>query len=110
MTPGNAEHAFLRDHFLPVEIPRRLALSRLHFGGLLLGTVPGAKIAKDVRNLPDAILIRDQNVILAPGEPIGLVEPFGIALDELGFAVALLSSEQRQVARLLFGYDDVAIG
>ena len=72
--------------------------------------MPGAKIAKDVRDLPDAILIRDQNVILAPGEPIGLVESFGIALDELGFAVALLSSEQRQVTRLLFGYDDVAIG
>ena len=54
-------------------------------------------------DFPDAVLVRDQNVALTPGKAVGLIEVFGVALDELGLAAIFRSPQERQMAgRLLW--------
>src|SRR5439155_16232043 len=48
-------------------------------------------------------------MIVAPGEPVGAVEALGVTLDPIGFAVAVLVAQQRQVADPLLGHEYVAV-
>src|ERR1700719_3847841 len=68
----------------------------------------GAKVAECVRNAPNAVLIGDQDVIIAPGEPVGLVETSGKPLDELDFAAGV-RPEQSQISGPLLRDDDIAV-
>ena len=78
-------------------------------GLLLARTAAGTQRTKPVRHFPDAVLIGDQHMINAPGEPIGAIEAFGVTLDPIGLAVAVLIAQLRQVADFLLGHEHVAI-
>ena len=62
-----------------------------------------------MRHLPDAILVGDQHEAVPPSEPIGAVEALGMALNPVGLAVAVIVTQQREVAFALLGYDHVAV-
>ena len=70
---------------------------------------PGRRRAETVRHLPDAILIRDQHVTVTPSQPVRLVEAFGVTLNPLGVAVAILVAQQREIADPLLGNDYVTV-
>src|SRR5262249_13078585 len=55
------------------------------------------------------VLVGDQHVAVAPGEAVGPGEAFGVALDPVGLAVAVLVAQQRQVAHPLLGDDHVTV-
>jgi hypothetical protein len=44
-----------------------------------------------VRHAPDAILIRDEDVSLAPGEAVRRIETFGMSFNPSGRAVLALA-------------------
>ncbi len=46
---------------------------------------------------------------IAPGQTVGSVEAFGMALDPVGLAVAVLVAQQGEIADPLLGHDDVAV-
>jgi len=71
--------------------------------------MPGAHVAERMGDFPDAILIGDQDFPIAPSEAIGLIETFGVPLDEFRFALGV-GAQQRQMSGLLLGDDHVAIG
>ena len=62
-----------------------------------------------MRHLPDAILVGDQNLAVAPGEPVGAVQALDVAVDPVGLAVAVVVAQQRDIADLLLGDEHVAV-
>ena len=73
------------------------------------GARAGAHRADPVRHLPDAVLVGDQHLAVAPGEAVGPVQALDVALDPVGLAVAVLVAQQRDVADLLLGHQHVAV-
>jgi galactose-1-phosphate uridylyltransferase len=61
-----------------------------------------------VWDCPDAILVCHKDVAVSPGEAVGRIEPFGMALDPCRLA-GLTGTQKSEVADLLFGNDDIAI-
>ena len=106
----DAEDALLRDHVLAHHVRRRHALVRRHVGGALLGVAARAQGAHPVRHAPDPVLVDDEHIGVAPGETVGSVEAFRVALDPVGLAVAVLVAQQGEIAGPLLGDDDVAVG
>jgi len=79
MSLNDAEHTRSRDQLRAVGSRQRPALLGWHLiGALLLGSAR-AQSADLVRNLPDAVLVRHQNMIVTPGEPVWLVEVLNVA-------------------------------
>src|SRR5262249_8928498 len=94
----DAEHALLCDHLF-ADHPRRWpALLEGYFRGLLLRR-PAARTqrAEAVRHFPDAVLVGDQHVIVTPGQSVRPFESFGMAVDPICLAVAVLVAQQRQI-------------
>ena len=69
----------------------------------------GTHRADSMRHLPDAVLVGDQNLAVAPGEPVGPVQALDVAIDPVGLAVAVVVAQQRDVADLLLGHEHVAV-
>ena len=61
-----------------------------------------------MRHLPDAVLIRDQQVVILPGDPIRLVEILDVAIDPFHMALAIVA-QQRDVADTLLNHQHIAI-
>src|SRR5215213_3436823 len=109
MTRHDAEHALLGEHFLAIGSGHRLSLLRSNVSDFRRVGPAGAYSPSDMRHFPDALLICDQHMALSPGEAVRRAEIVGIALDVIGFAVAVLISQQRQIAGLLFGHDHIIV-
>src|SRR5204862_6986148 len=56
------------------------------------------------------VLISYMMVALTPSRAIMLIEFLDVSLDELGLAAIFGIPQERQMAGLLFGHDDIAIG
>ena len=109
MTLDDPEYALLRDHRLADQRRRRLAPFGRNIAQALHARGAGTQVAQPMRHRPDAVLVRNQDATVPPGEAIGCVEPFGVALDPFGPAVSVPVAQQRQVAHALLGHDHVAV-
>jgi len=107
---NDAEHAPLRDQFLAIRRRHGLALVRRHVRDLRLIRATATNCAADMRHAPDALLIRDEHKAVPVREAIGSLEVVGITLNEVGFAVPILVSQQRQMSGPLFRDDDIVVG
>ena len=85
-----------------------LRLIGRNVGGLLVFAVPRAHVAQRVRYLPDPVLVGHQDLAVAPGQPVGLVEALRVPLDELGLTVGV-AAQKRQITGLLLSDNDVAV-
>ena len=106
----DAEHALLGQHLFADDGRGGLALLGRHVRDL---GVAGARArthgAETMRHLPDAVLVGDQNLAVAPGQAIGAVQSFDVAIDPVRLAVAVVVAKQRDVADLLLGHEHVAV-
>src|SRR5215208_5918319 len=110
VTLDNSEYALLGDHFLADHARRGRALLRGYVRRLLLdGAAAGTQCSHPVWHFPEAVLIRYQHVVVAPGQSVGSVEAFGVTLNPVGLAIAVLVAQQREIANLLLGHEDVAV-
>src|SRR5947208_141247 len=110
MTLHDSEYALLGDHLLANHGWRRLALLGWHFIDLLLlAAPPWAQRPKPMRHAPNAVLVRDEDVSVAPSKTVGLVEPFGMALVPFRFVLPILSAQEREVTHFLLGHDHIAV-
>ena len=108
MTLDDAEDALLGDHLGTVGSGNRFALTDGHLIDAQRFASAGAERAKIMRHAPDAVLIGDQHVIALPGEAIGPVEIFDVAVDPYGASGAVVA-QQGQVAGALLGHENVAV-
>src|SRR6476660_3937396 len=110
MALNYAEYPLLSDHFLAYDRWRGFALFSRHVHSFRFDRAAARpQSAKAMRHFPDSILIRDQDMAIAPGEPIRCVEAFGMAFNEISFAVAIVIAEKRQIANLLLRHDHIAL-
>ncbi len=108
MTLDDAEDALLGDHLGAVGSGHRFALVGGHLIDAQRFASAGAERAKIMRHAPDAVLIGHQHVIALPGEAIGPVKVFDVAVDPYGVPTAIVA-QQGHVAGALLGHQNVAV-
>src|SRR5262245_2728601 len=110
VTLNNPEHALLGDHPLAHDGRGRLALLGRYIGGAnVLPAESGTQGTEPMRHLPDAILVGDQYEAITPSQPVGTIEALGMALNPIGLAVAVVVTQQREMAFALLGDDHVTV-
>jgi len=110
VTLDDAEHALLGDHLRAVSSGHRSALLGRHLIDALLLCPPRAQSADLVRDLPDAVLVGYQNVIVTPGKPVRFVEVLNVALDPGRMSGAINAAQQCEIAHALLRHQHVSVG
>src|SRR5579863_5015569 len=108
MTLDNAENALAGNHLGAVGAGNRLALVGWHLISAQIFASTSTQRAKTMRHAPDAVLIGHQHVVALPGEAIGSVEIFDVAIDPYGVPGAVVA-QQGQVAGALLGHENIAV-
>src|SRR5262245_6993458 len=104
VTLNNTEHALLGDHPLAHDGRGRLALLGRYIGcANVLPAESGTQGTEPMRDLPDAILVGDQYEAVTPSKPVGTIEALGMALNPISLAVAIVVTQQREMAFALLG-------
>ena len=62
-----------------------------------------------MRHLPDSVLVRDQQVVALPCDPIGPIEILDMAIDPFHMTLAIVAQDS-DVAGALLNHQHVAIG
>jgi hypothetical protein len=101
---------FSCNHLRAIGARYRLALLRRHLVHALILGATCAQCADLMRHLPDAVLVGDQHVVIAPGEAIRFVEVLDVPLDPRRMAAAIDATQQRQITCALLGHQYVPIG
>ena len=105
-----AEHALLGQHLFANKGRGGLALLGRYVRDLgVARACARAQGAETMRHLPDAVLVGDQNLAVAPGQAIRAVQPFDVAIDPVRLAIAVVIAKQRDVADFLLGHQYVAV-
>src|SRR5882672_5846447 len=107
---GDAEDTFFGQQLRAVGAGYRLALvSRYLVGALRRLRAARTERADDVRHAPDAVLVGDEEVVVAPSEAVGPVEVLDIAIDPFGTTFAVVP-QQGEIPGALLGHQHIAIG
>src|SRR5262249_29951202 len=109
VTLDDAEDALFGDHLGTVGARNRLAFLGRHLIDALLLAAAGAQGTEDVGNLPDAILIDDKHVAVAPRQTIRPVQIFDVAIDPLCSSSSIVSKEG-EISSALFRDQYVSVG